>query len=136
MKPFIIGLLVIFIVSNRVAADEQASPLTPLPRVKLDPAVLPTVPPPRADAPAANNDPIALERMVVRQRALDLGPRREVEDPTGKFSPLNGGRFYRRDAGPFRFEAGIWPTIDLFPEESRFKSTKLLVSFDLLRIRW
>lgn len=133
MKPLSIGVLLILVAVFRVSAEAQPAPL---PRVKLDPTVLPTVRPPRTDEPAATNDPIALEKMVVRQRALDLGPRRAVEDATGKFTPINGGRFYRRDAGPFRFEAGIWPTIDLFPEEARFKESATHVSFDFLRLKW
>ena len=135
MNRFSTGLALFLFASAAIDAVAASAASTPLPRAKLDPANLPTVPPPKADDPVTS-DPIALERMVVRQRALDLGPRREVEDPTGKFSPMNGGRFYRRDAGPFRFEAGIWPTIDLFPEESRFKGTKTHVSFDFLRLKW
>ncbi|MEO7600161.1 MAG: hypothetical protein ABIV50_14590 [Opitutus sp.] len=135
MKRVSTGLALMVLVSTGFAADVGPAPAAPLPRAKLDPATLPTVRPPRTDD-VATNDPIALEKMVVRQRPLPIGPRRAVEDSTGRFTPMDGGRFYRRDAGPFRFEAGIWPTIELFDEEARFKGTQTKISFDFLRIKW
>lgn len=74
--------------------------------------------------------------MVVKDSVIFRDRPPTVEDPAGKFSPLSGGRLLRRDAGGVRFEVGIWPHIDLFEEESRFKPTKTLIQFDFLRIKF
>jgi hypothetical protein len=77
-----------------------------------------------------------LERMEVKEAAPFPKRRPAVEDPSGKFSPASGGRLLRRDVGGVRFEVGIWPNIELFEEEARFKPTKIPIQFDFLRIKW
>ena len=77
-----------------------------------------------------------LQRLVVKERGAIPLRRPAVDDPVGEFSPLRGGRYLRRDIGKFRVEAGLWPSIELFEEEARFKPMKVPIHMDFLRIKW
>jgi hypothetical protein len=122
-------------------AETPRSPQQPQPRLRLDPqtrAAATEISDERSSGePRPSSEvPVMLQRLVVKE-TIPLPIRRPaVEDPTGSFSPLDGGRLLRRDVGGMRVEVGIWPSIELFEEEARFKPTKTRISFDFLRIKW
>ncbi|MEO6002974.1 MAG: hypothetical protein ABIZ04_13420 [Opitutus sp.] len=117
-----------------LGADPDTSSATPQPRMRLDPATRSAVvEPANREITSSANDAVVLERFVVRGRNL---LRRNPQEPTGSFTPANGGHFLQRDLGGLRVEVGLWTTIDLFDEEARFKPQKTKFSFDFLRIRW
>ena len=136
MKLLFAVILFAFVIRSAPADEKPPSPVIPQPRVRLDPNRQTAVTTPVEVEKKTTEIPYMLERMVVKERrALPSRPP-AVEDPTGKFSPLDGGRMLRRDACTFRFEAGLWPHIELFDEEARFKPTKVRIDFDFLRIKW
>ena len=122
------------------AQEKPPSPTIPQPRVKLDPTRQRPVTRPagseQTEQTKESSVPIMLERMEVKEAAPVPMRRPAVDDPSGEFSPLSGGRLLRRDVGGVRFEVGIWPNIELFEEEARFKPTKIPIQFDFLRIKW
>jgi hypothetical protein len=136
MKLFTAGLFLMMSTCAAIAAEPRSSGAVPQPRPRLDPtrqAVVPTrVPDVKEEADPA----LVLDRLVVKDSPVFAERPPAVEDPKGEFTLKDGGRYLRRDAGPFRLEAGIWPSIDLFPDESRFKPTKVLIEFDFLRIKF
>ena len=137
MKLHYVGIMSVLIFCVASAQEKTPSPSLPQPRVKLDPSRQRAVTGSTAsEQTKASNVPIMLERMEVKEAAPVPLRRPAVEDPTGEFSPGSGGRMLRRDAGGVRYEAGIWPNIELFEEEARFKPTKIGVQFDFLRMKW
>jgi hypothetical protein len=138
MKLLCVGVVSLLTMSVATAQDQPSSTVRPQPRLRLDPARQAAVTLPAAPADQEKSDrPVhVLDRLVVKDSAVFRERPRAVEDPTGKFSPLSGGRFLRRDLGGLRVEAGIWPYIDLFEEEARFQPTQMLIRFDLLRIKF
>lgn len=135
MKLLCVSVVSLLSIGVATAQDQPTATVRPQPRLRLDPArqaaVSMPVEPAKSEAKV-----FVLDRLVVKDRAIFRERPPAVEDPVGKFSPLSGGRFLRRDAGGVRFEVGIWPHIDLFEEESRFQPTKVLIQFDLLRIKF
>lgn len=117
-----------------VRAEESRA--VPQPRLRLDPARMAAVSVPVAPAATEAAAPLMMDRLIVKERSAVPQRRREVEDPVGTFSPLGGGRLLRRDGRGLRFEAGIWPTIEVFEDEARFKESKTLIRFDFLRLKW
>ena len=119
------------------SAQEKGPDSTqPQPRVRLDPSRQKAITRPVAEEKKESDVPLMLERMDVKEAAPVPMHRPAVEDPSGELSFKNGGRVWRRDAGAFRMEAGIWPHIDLFDDEARFKPMKVPLEFDFLRIRF
>lgn len=136
MKLLTAGMISMLSMYAVNAAELRAGAATPQPRPRLDPTRQVAVSTPVAEPKQEPHPAFMLERIIVKERSLSTGRPPAVEDPTGAFTPTGGGRFLRREAGPFRFEAGLWPSIDLFPEESRFQPTKVLIEFDFLRIKF
>jgi hypothetical protein len=136
MKLFTAGMFFVFSTCAAIAAEPRSNGAVPQPRPRLDPtrqtAVSTRIPETKQEA----NPALVLDRLVVKESSVLAERPPAVEDPKGEFTLKSGGRFLRRDAGPFRFEAGLWPSIDLFPEESRFQPTKVLIEFDFLRIKF
>lgn len=138
MKTVTLSLLSFALVGLIGAAERRPSTLTPQPRVRLDPATRSAIPEPvrRSPEPATAGSPYLLERLVVKERSvLPLRPP-AVEDPTGRFTPVRGGRFTQQEVGPVRVEIGVWPWIDLFAEEARFADQVTRVSVDVVRMKW
>ena len=138
MKLLCVGVASLLALNAATAQEQRSSTVRPQPRLRLDPARQAAVTLPAAPADQEQSDrPVhVLDRLVVKDSAVFRKRPPEVEDPVGKFSPLSGGRFLRRDLGGVRVEVGIWPYIDLFEEEARFKPTQTLIRFDLLRIKF
>ena len=135
MKMFCVGVVSLLSIGVAVAQNPSSSSVRPQPRPRLDPARQAAVSMPVAQS-KSESEVLVLDRMVVKDSPIFRQRPPAVEDPVGKFSPMSGGRFLRRDVGGFRFEVGIWPSIDLFAEEARFKPTKIPVQFDFLRIKF
>lgn len=136
MKLLLAAMLSALVMEGVAAEPTSPAPLKPQPRVRLDPSRQVAVTRPVESEKKIGETPYMLERMVVKERSALPSRPPAVEDPTDPFSILKGGRMLRRDAGAFRFEAGIWPHIELFEEEARFKPTKTRIDFDFLRIKW
>ena len=138
MKLLCVGVASLLALNAATAQEQRSSTVRPQPRLRLDPARQAAVTLPAAPADQEQSDrPVhVLDRLVVEDSAVFRKRPPAVEDPVGKFSPLSGGRFLRRDLGGVRVEVGIWPYIDLFEEEARFKPTQTLIRFDLLRIKF
>jgi hypothetical protein len=136
MKLFTAGMMSLLTIWAANAAAPRSEGAVPQPRPRLDPTREAAVPTPVAEEKREANPALVLDRLVVKEQSIRTERLPAVEDPKGEFSPTGGGRFLRRDAGPIRLEAGVWPVIDLFAEESRFKPTKVLIEFDLLRIKF
>lgn len=136
MKLLLAAMLSALVMDGVAAESASPAALKPQPRVRLDPSRQVAVTRPVEVEKKTGDIPYMLERMVVKERSALPSRPPAVEDPTDSFSILKGGRMLRRDAGPFRFEAGIWPHIELFEEEARFKPTKTRIDFDFLRIKW
>ncbi|HTO04797.1 MAG TPA: hypothetical protein VL069_13890 [Opitutus sp.] len=135
MKLLCFGVVSLLSIGVAIAQDRSSSTMRPQPRPRLDPARQAAVSMPVAPA-KSEAEVLVLDRLVVKDSAIFRERPPAVEDPTGRFSPLSGGRLLRRDTGGFRFEVGIWPSIDLFAEEARFKPTKIPVHLDFLRIKF
>jgi hypothetical protein len=136
MKLLTAGMISVLAICAANAAAPRAESAVPQPRPRLDPTRQTAVPTPVAEEKPDSNPALVLDRLVVKEQSVLRERPPAVEDPKGEFSPTGGGRFLRRDAGPIRVEAGVWPAIDLFAEESRFKPTKVLVELDLVRIKF
>jgi hypothetical protein len=137
MKHSLFLLTCLALVTEAVGAETRSSSAVPQRRVRLDPAIYAAAsetPEERKNAP--NTPPIMLQRLVVKERSPLPERRPAVEDPKGAFSPLRGGRILQGDVGGLRMEVGIWPTIELFDEEARFKPAQTRIRFDFLRIKW
>lgn len=119
-----------------VGAETRSGTPAPQPRVRLDPATRAAVVVPQNETGSASDVPVMLDRFVVKDRRELPIQRPTVEDPTGEFSPLKGGRLLRRDVGGVRVEVGLWPWIELFERESRYKDSRTHVKMDFLRIKW
>ena len=133
LSVWMMSALLVCVASGEESRSEGTSPQ---PRPRLDAARQTAVATPVNETKEEAAPVLLLEKLVVKDRsALPTRPP-TVEDPVGEFGPLKGGRYLRRDAGPFRFEAGVWPSINLFEEESRFKPAKVLIEFDFLRIKF
>ena len=135
LSPAVISLLLIGMV---IAGGTRLSAAMPQPRPRLDPArqAAVTTPAPKEEKKTEAEAPVMMDRLVVKEHGSIPTHPPAVEDPTGEFSPLKGGRTLRRDVGNLRIEAGIWPHIELFEDEARFKPTKTRVDLDFLRIKF
>lgn len=135
MKHFAAGLMFAWVVAAGSAADAPANPVTPQPRVRLDPVSRTAVPEPsKAERDAADANAVFMEKYFVRGRSA--APRRKTQDPHGTFSLMNGGRFAGKDAKPSRVEFGLWSHIDLMDDDARFRPPQTHPVFDLIRIHW
>jgi len=136
MKSPFLALAFLVLTDGAAGAETRSATMAPQPRPRLDPALQATVPPPTIQSRKPSDPPYMLERLIVKERpAIPIRPP-AVQDPKGEFSPIDGGRLWRKDRGAFRMEAGIWPSIELFEEEARFRPTKTRIDFDFLRIKW
>ena len=136
MKLLLAAMMSALVIDTVAAESKSPVVVMPQPRVRLDPNRQTAVTTPVEVEKKTGETPYMLERMVVKERSALPSRPPAVEDPTEMFSPLKGGRMLRRDAGPFRFEAGLWPHIELFDEEARFQPTKTRIDLDFLRIKW
>jgi hypothetical protein len=136
MKLHYVGLLSLLLLASMSAQDKPAESVRPQPRVRLDPSRLKAVERPEAETKKASNVPVMLERLVVKEAAPLPMRRPAVEDPQGEFSPAGGGRLLQRDLGGLKLEAGIWPHMELFEDEARFKGMKVPVEFDFVRLKF
>jgi hypothetical protein len=140
MKLLPLGLLSVLTICAAYAAETRSVVTQPQPRPRLDPArqtaVSTPVPEPATEETKEDSVSMVLDRLVVKDRAVPTGRPPAVEDPVGKFTPLKGGRLLRRDFGGLRIDAGLWPSIELFEDEARFKPTRTQITLDFLRIKW
>ena len=136
MKTSTAAFLSVLFVCVAVGEETRSSSPVPQPRVRLDPVTRAAVVVPQNETGNASDVPIMLDRFVVKDRRELPIQRPTVEDPAGEFSPLKGGRLLRRDVGGVRVEVGLWPWIELFEKESRFKDSRTHVKMDFLRIKW
>lgn len=139
MKHLLSAAISALIICSATAQQPGSNAIRPQPRPRLDPEQTATATPvttPIADDKNESGAPLMLQRLVVKERGAIPLRRPAVDDPVGEFSPLRGGRYLRRDIGKFRVEAGLWPSIELFEEEARFKPMKVPIHMDFLRIKW
>ncbi|MCX6955641.1 MAG: hypothetical protein NTV51_26150 [Verrucomicrobia bacterium] len=138
MRP--LTLLAWSVLAAGVAVGEEKSSTmgAPLPRVRLDPVTRTAVTEPdKASAAPASPSPAAssvvtMDRYVVKGKyVVPVGPM-ELPEPTGPFTLQGGGRLY----GGGRFEAGMWPHVNILAKDAKFKAPQTMVSWDFLRLKW
>jgi hypothetical protein len=127
-------LLFVFATVSALVAEDAAT-RSPLPRARLDPATRSAVVLPANEPSTRPEPPLMLKRFNVTGRGLTPLRRPAVEEAKGDFTLRDGGRLIK-DIGALRGEAGVWPWIDLFEEEARFKEQRVGVQMVFFRFRF
>jgi len=141
MRPLTLLAWSVLFAGVAAGGEKLSSSEAPLPRVRLDPVTRTAVAEPEKTAatPASETAPIAAAASVVRmdryvvkgKYVVPVGPM-ELPEPTGPFTLQGGGRLY----GGGRFEAGMWPHVNILAKDAKFKAPQTMVSWDLLRLNW
>ena len=125
-------ILLFTLLAGALAGQEKpTTAVIPQPRPRLNPVAVAAAGA-TGEKQASDAAIVVLDRFIVKaEGVVPTGPKKEAE-PEGKFSPLRGGRFF----GNARVEVGLWPYVDMFEKDARFKPQKTSVGLDFLRIKW
>ena len=128
----------LLLVGMAVGEEKQSASAAPQPRIRLNdtrtaPVILPAT---EERKSITGTSVVVMDKFVVKgQSGMPMGPLKEPK-PTGPFSLLGGGRFFRADMKGARIEVGMWPYVDILADDARFKPPRLGVAMDFLRISW
>ena len=137
MKPALPTLFWLSLTAAAFAADgTPATPVAPQPRIRLLQTPTTAV---RLDAPSAPpvaNSAVVMDKFVVRDSILPRDAQQRVEPDPGKFTLLDGGRFFTTKLGTLPVEVGMWTPREIMPETAKFRPQKTHAEFDFLRLKF
>jgi len=118
------------------AEGPPAGSIAPQPRARLVQSAV-GVTPQVVITPAPEAKPaLVMDKFVVRDSTVPGGVPQRVEPDPGKFTLLNGGRFFTAKLGTLPVEVGMWTPVEIMPETAKFRAQKTHVEFDFLRIKF
>ena len=123
------------------AEEKPATPVTPQPRLRLEPTTVSPAKSAAAPTPSttfdlpAHHPIIVMEKYTVKEAPLPAVPRPVTPEPKN-FSLLNGGPLLKGKLGSLPFEAGVWPSEDFDSKGWHSAAHASRVQFDFLRIKF
>lgn len=117
-------------------AAEESGPREPQPRPRLPQELTVTPAATEKSAPAAADDTVLMEKIVVTDTKVPAQPRRMRRPEPTSFSLADGGPIIRKQLGARTLEIGLWTPTDVFEENADYKAVKTHVELDVVRVKW